>query len=238
LVLNPGNGPIRDPRLTAASIGLLKDSQPEVRAVAARTLGDDWNPKYAAPLVEALNDNDVEVRWQAEYGLEHHLSEITNYIPYFHAMLNDRNLGTRAVCFKLLRQLHVPMSREDLLAVFQAPSMGVVWDAYREFAEVTGGNVSDADDVALLQNSDPNIRGGLGLVILYQNADKKAVELALPLLKDPEIPVRIRAAATLRALTGQHFTDEQAAEWENWWTENKAHFVVQLHPEELRPHLR
>jgi hypothetical protein len=235
LVLNPGNGPIRDPRLTAASIGLLKDSQPEVRAVAARTLGDDWNPKHAALLVEALNDNDVEVRWQAEYGLEHHLSEITNYIPHFHAMLKDRNLGTRAVCFKLLRQLRVPMSREDLLAVFQAPSMGVVWDAYREFAEVTGGNVSDADDVALLQNSDPNIRGGLGLVILYQNADKEAVELALPLLKDSEIPVRIRAAATLRALTGQHFTDEQAAEWENWWTENKAHFVVQLHPEELRP---
>jgi HEAT repeat protein len=234
-VLNPMDGPIRDPRLTAASIGLLKDSEPKVRAVAARTLGDDWNPKYAAPLVEALNDNDVEVRWQAEYGLEHHLSEITNYIPHFHAMLKDRNLGTRAVCFKLLRQLRVPMSREDLLAVFQAPSVGVVWDAYREFAEVTGGTVSDADDVALLQNSDPNIRGGLGLVILYQNADKEAVELALPLLKDPEIPVRIRAAATLRALTGQHFTDEQAAEWENWWTENKAHFVVQLHPEELRP---
>jgi len=234
-VLNPMDGPIRDPRLTAASIGLLKDSEPKVRAVAARTLGDDWNPKHATLLVEALNDNDVEVRWQAEYGLEHHLSEITNYIPHFHAMLKDRNLGTRAVCFKLLRQLRVPMSREDLLAVFQAPSMGVVWDAYREFAEVTGGTVSDADDVALLQNSDPNIRGGLGLVILYQNADKEAVELALPLLKDPEIPVRIRAAATLRALTGQHFTDEQAAEWENWWTENKAHFVVQLHPEELRP---
>jgi hypothetical protein len=58
--------------------------------------------------------------------------------------------------------------------------------------------------------------------------------MALPLLKDPEIPVRVRTAATLRALTGQHFTGEQADEWEKWWAENKANFVVELHPEELR----
>jgi hypothetical protein len=149
-------------------------------------------------------------------------------------MLKDRNLGTRAVAFQLLHRLHVPLSREDLLAVFQAPSLGVVWDAYREITEAMGGTVSDAEDLSLLQNSEPNIRGGLGLVILYQNADKQAVEMALPLLKDPEIPVRVRTAATLRALTGQHFTGEQADEWEKWWAENKANFVVELHPEELR----
>jgi len=91
--------------------------------------------------------------------------------------------------------------------------------------------------VPLLQNSEPLARM-IGVGVLYQNADKQSVELALPLLKDSERMVRARTAATLRALTGQHFTNEQAGEWEKWWNENKTNFVVQLHPEELRPQRR
>jgi ferric-dicitrate binding protein FerR (iron transport regulator) len=59
--------------------------------------------------------------------------------------------------------------------------------------------------------------------------------MALPLLKDAEPPIRMRAAATLRAMTGQHFTEEQVDQWQAWWTANQAHFTVELHPEELRP---
>lgn len=105
---------------------------------------------------------------------------------------------------------------------------------FYELSQYTDRDVTDTEALPLLRNSDPNIRGGLALVILYQNADKQAVEMTFPLLKDPEQLVRMRAAATLRALTGQHFTAEQTTEWENWWAENKTNFVVELHPDELR----
>ena len=239
-ILDPMSGPIRDPRLTAASVAWLKDSEPEVRAAAVEVLADysNWNPKFVAPLVETLSDKDVKVRWAAENGLEHHLSDIVNFVPQFQALLKDKNPGIQACGFEILHRLRVSVTRDDLLAIFKAPSLRAVWDAYTELKEVTGEDISDADAVSLLQNPDPDVRGGIGLRTLYQNADKRAVEMALPLLKDPEPLVRMRAAQTLRALTGQHFTDEHAGEWEKWWNENKTHFAVQLHPEELRPQRR
>lgn len=98
-------------------------------------------------------------------------------------------------------------------------------------------DLSNEEVVPLLKNSEPLARM-IGLAVLYQNAKPQSVELALPLLKDPEKALRARTAAMLRALTGQHFTDEQADEWEKWWNENKMNFTVQLHPEELRPQRR
>ena len=88
----------------------------------------------------------------------------------------------------------------------------------------------------MLQNIEPFARV-FGLDILYRNADKQSVELALPLLQDSDELVRLKTAQTLRAMTGQHFTETQNNEWTKWWTENKTNFVVQLHPEELRPQL-
>jgi hypothetical protein len=75
----------------------------------------------------------------------------------------------------------------------------------------------------------------IGLKILYKNAERQSVELAMPLLNDPERAVRLRTARTLRALTGQHFTDKQVDQWQAWWMSNKTNFVVQVDPEELVP---
>jgi hypothetical protein len=229
--------PIHDPRLGAAALPLLKDPDPKIRAAAAMILNGNWNDQCVAPLIDALTDTNGEVRVFAEEGLTGHPSEITKYIPHFQELLKDPNPGIRAVSYELLRHLNVPMTKDDLLGIFQASDMGVgvVWDAYNDFKQLTGREPTDAEDQTLLQNPEMNLRGGLGLVILYQNADKQAVEMALPLLNDPEPGVRARAAATLRALTGQQFTDEQTAGWTNWWTENKTNFVADLHPEELRP---
>jgi hypothetical protein len=227
---NSRNGPIRDPRLTQASLAWITDPEPEVRTAAAILLGDDWNSTRVAPLITALSDDNAEVRWAAESGLEHHPSETASCIPRFRAMLMDTNSGVRGVAFQLLNRQHVSLSRDELLAVFKAPVMGAVWPAYEQL-KAMGEKISDSDAMPLLQNEDPNIRGGLGLVILSQNADPEAVEMALPLLHDPEMAVRVRAADTLRALTGEPFGYEQSAEWEKWWTENKTKLVVRPQPE-------
>jgi hypothetical protein len=87
----------------------------------------------------------------------------------------------------------------------------------------------------LLQNSDPFARM-TSVTILYNMANKESVELALPLLKDQDRFVKELAGSTLRALTGQDFTDDQADEWHAWWDENKANFVVQLRREKFGLH--
>ncbi|MDR3456227.1 MAG: DUF2330 domain-containing protein [Verrucomicrobiae bacterium] len=233
-ILDPMRGSLRDERFTEPSLALLQDPEPEVRTAAANVLGDfsHWNPKFVAPLVAALNDDNVEVRVAAESGLEHHPADVSGSIPQLQAMLK-KNPGTRASAFEVLHRLNVPVARADLLAIFEVPRLGAVWDAYNQLKNETGKDISLAEAPPLLQNPDPNVRGGLGLQILYQNAGKPAVEMALPLLKDPEKLVQIRAAQTLRAMTGQPFTEEPAGAWENWWALNKTNFVAQLHPEEL-----
>jgi hypothetical protein len=95
-------------------------------------------------------------------------------------------------------------------------------------------DISNEEAKPLFQNPDPLARM-IGLIILYDNANKQSIDMALPLLNDPERSIRLRAAGILRALTGQHFTADQPDEWKQWWASNKTNFVVEQHPEELHP---
>ncbi|MGP8021124.1 MAG: HEAT repeat domain-containing protein [Limisphaerales bacterium] len=86
------------------------------------------------------------------------------------------------------------------------------------------GTMFDNDATFLLQNLHPVARMR-GLDVLCWHPEKQSVELALPLLKDPDKLVRSKAAQTLRVLTSQHFTEDQADQWQAWWTINKTNFV-------------
>ncbi|HUC84032.1 MAG TPA: HEAT repeat domain-containing protein, partial [Candidatus Acidoferrales bacterium] len=221
--------PVHDPRLNSAGAVLLKDPDPVVRAAAVHMLFESWDPQCTASLVEAMADEDPEVRGSASGVLAAHQSEVKGYLPRVKALLKDKNPNVRAVAFELLHRMRVPVAAEDLLGVFPASdAFGFVWDAFNDYTELTGKDVPDSQALPLLQNTNPSLRC-LGLSILYHNADKQAVEMALPLLMDREPEVRSRAAALLRGLTGQHFTETQAGEWEKWWVANKANFAIQLH---------
>jgi HEAT repeat protein len=63
-----------------------------------------------------------------------------------------------------------------------------------------------------------------GLKILERNGDAKAVELTLPLLKDPNSVIRSRAFTTLQSITGQNLSRTDAAKWEEWWAANRSTF--------------
>ena len=91
--------------------------------------------------------------------------------------------------------------------------------------------------MALLQNSEAYARMQ-GVTMLYRNAiqrheDKQSVALALPILKDPNRFVAELAGSTLRSLTGQDFAGDEVDKWNNWWNENKTHFVAHRRPEEF-----
>jgi HEAT repeat protein len=232
-----GYGPIRDSRLTQAALNWLKDSEPSVRYAGVQMLTDysNWNPKNAEPLVGMLRDDDASVRHAAMFGLPRFRGDLGKYVPAFEEMLKDKNPGIQLSGLQMLQRLQVEIPRQDLLPFFKSSDWEVLDAAYALLRD-RQEKLSDDDALILLQNPQA-VAQLLGLSILSQNPEKQSVELALPLLRAPDELVRLKAAQTLRALTGKHFTEDQTDEWVKWWMENKTNFVVHLHPEELRPRL-
>ncbi len=234
-IFNRGYGVVLDPRLTSSALTWLKDSESSVRMAGVSMLTEypNWNPTNAEFLVPMLHDSDSGVRHRLAFALPRFRNDLGKYIPAFQEMLDDKDLNIRVSAVEMLERLNVVIPVKDLLPLFSVHdslSQGLVAQAfYRE-------SVSNDEIIPLLQNPEPVARL-VALRILYQNANKQSVELALPLLNDSDQQVRMHAAATLRALSGQHFTADQQDQWQQWWTANKTKFVVQLHPEELQPRL-
>ena len=229
------DGTIHDPRLTAAAINWLKDSEPEVRMAGVSMMTFNWKPEVAEPLIAMLRDKNADVRHfvTGMLGSARFFNDMENYVPVFKQMLKDKNPDIQEASLYILQHLHVEIPREDLLPFFRSSDWQVLDAAWAQLRD-QNEKLSDDDILVLLQNPQP-VAQLLGLGILNQNPEKQSVELALPLLQAPDEIVRLKAAQTLRTLTGQHFTENQADEWGKWWVENKTNFVVQLHPEELRP---
>ena len=224
---------VRDPRMTEAAVAWLKASEPEIRMAGVDVLTGNWDPKFADPLVALLCDEDAGVRHAVAFALPRFRSDMGKYIPVFQQMLKEKNAGVQWSGLEMLQRLQVEIPREDLLPFFKSSdpeTLGVAFSQLR----VQDEKLSDTEALALLQNPQPVARL-LGLRVLDQNPEKQSVELALPLLLDPDELVRLKAAQTLQALTGQQFTEDQTEEWTKWWIENKTNFVAQPPAEELRP---
>jgi len=208
---------------------LITDSDPAARRFAVLHGADDTEF-----LLKAMHDEDFQVAGLAGGNLMHSLMYrpgAKKYIPQVQEMLKDEKLSTRAAALEALRGVQIKIPREDLLQFFTMTNLSVVWTACTKLDQ-EGEEISNPDLIPMLNNGDPTVRM-LGLKLLYGNAEKSGVDLALPLLRDSEPQVVGRAEAVLRGLTGQHF--KQAGEWERWWNENKATFGVQQHPEEFMP---
>src|SRR5208283_2905163 len=216
-------GSISDPRLTHVAVAWLKDSEPEVKMAGIETLTEysNWNPTNAELLVPVLRDPDRRVRHELAFALPRFRNDLGNYFPFIYEMLKDKDLNIRVSAVEMLERLSVPIPVEDLLPLFNLQdslSLGLVAQAlYHE-------DVSNDEIIPLLQNPEPLARV-VALNIFSKNANKLSVELALPLLHDPDEIVRLKAAQTLRELTGQNFSEDQADEWGNWWKTNKSQFV-------------
>jgi HEAT repeat protein len=238
-ILENERPPITDPQLFRTAVALLNDSEPKVRQAAVYSLLDNWDPKYVEALVVASRDADEDVARAADYGLGRHKEDVQKYIPALETQLQDKDLRVRASAVKLLMYLGEmdQVSREVLLSLMSLPDQEVIGALIGQFRSKGPDrriNLSDDEVAPFLQNTEPLARL-MGLNVLYQNAGSQSVQMTLPLLKDAEPGIRGRAAAVLRAMTGQHFTEDQADQWQAWWTANQAHFTVELHPEELHP---
>jgi hypothetical protein len=227
-------GTLSDPRITEASVSWLKDSQPEVRLAGLTVLTDygHWDPQRAETLVAALRDKDASVRRQAIFALPRFRADMERFVPEFRTMLNDSDPAIQSAGLEILQRLGRAIPREALLRLFNSSDSETLGWVNQQLMR-QDEKISDEDAMGLLENPEPMGRQ-LGLRILARNPEKQSVELALPLLRDPDEIVRLQAAQTLRALTRQTFSEDQAGEWAKWWTQNKGHFVAQTFPERSR----
>ncbi len=224
--------PLRDPRLAKCLPELFKDAEPGVRLNAALAAQDNWNPGFVEPLIGLFRDRDDEVRQEATACLARHTEDTAGYIPVFRKMLEEQNPGIKASALRMLVNLREKFSRAELLQLAAVPQNEVVGMAVYELGDTP---ISCAEAVPLLHNPETLARL-FGLIALLDNANTQSVDLALPLLNDPNVFVKKKAAAILRVLTGQHFPPDQPTQWEKWWAANRATFTVAIHPEELHPH--
>ena len=235
-IFNRHYGSIYDPRLTKAAVYWLKDSEPEVRVAGVSLLTEysNWNPTNADLLASMLRDPDRRVRHELAFALPRFRNDLGKYIPVFYEMLKGKDMDIRVSAVEMLERLSVPIPVEDLLPLFNVHddlSLGLVGQAlYRE-------DVSNDEVIPLLQNPDPSARM-VALNIFSKNANKQSVELALPLLRDPDELVRLKAAQTLRELTGQNFSEDQADEWGKWWMTNKNQFISPFYTRAIRSYTR
>ena len=216
---------------------LFHDSEPEVRWTALETAITVDVRKYASEFAHLINDEVPEIRDRAASGLG--LASFSTfgtnppslkYAPQLLALLKHDDPADKVAALRTLRSSGLPLPREQILPLLKETQSRRVLMGYSALRE---SRITCDEAIPLLRHSRATVKI-IGLRVLYENAEKQSVELALPLLRDSKQLVRNRAAATLRALTGQHFTADQAKQWQTWWAENKSHFTIELHPDELK----
>ena len=209
---------------------LLKDSEPKVRKYATEAVARHWTPQLAEVLVGLLSDENRDVRQAASDGLRHHPEDTSKFIPAFQEMLTKENHPGQAAALRLLLELRVTIPREDLLRLFKSRQEDSLASAYGLLWKT---QITCEEAAPLLHN--PTLMGRqLGLKVLYQNGSRQAVELAIPMLRDPDERVKSSVHRLLQRLTGQDLPPDPPEKWEQWWTENGSTFTPKEQPS-LKP---
>jgi HEAT repeat protein len=191
-------------------LALLNDAEPNVRLHALQVLSK-INPKAIsqAALIEALKDSNQDVQSSVLHILwkmDRDAVPRSELLP----LLGSSRFEIVTIAFQLLREgktpsvpASLPASRTKLRA---SPPETL--------------NISSLEAAPLIMNRLTMARL-LGLGVLRRNGDVKAIELSLPLLRDTNSIVRARAFSLIRAVSGQNISDNDPAQWEKWWAENK-----------------
>lgn len=221
-----GGGPSmgQDPRVLDYLLVLFKDPEAEVRMDAAEAAGANWNPKFAEPLVNLLQDENEGVQRAATFALKRNYQGRAQNIPALLPLLKNTNLMVRASALEVISDPNVPIAREDVLPLLGSTNMRVVSMA---LSRLERDGIS-YDELTPLLHSDSMLVRLTGLSVLQRlDNNNTVIEMVLPLLRDPEQPVRGRAWKLLEKLSGQEIPPNQPDRWEKWWLENKYTLILE-----------
>jgi HEAT repeat protein len=200
------------PERTSVYLALLADADPNVRlhALLVATWINRYNPsprvlEEALKLLKDLNEDVQGAAVHALWQMNHEAIPRADVLP----LLNSSRFDTVMVAMRLVEGnglIQRPLSEAETVA--------------REEA-LRARRLTSTEATVLATNRLSQVRL-TSLKILERNGDAKAVELVLPLLRDPNSVVRSRAFATLQAISGTSVSENDPAKWEKWWADNKA----------------
>jgi len=213
----------RDQRVLDYLPVLFKDPAPEVRMDAADAAGSHWNPKFAEPVINLLQDENEGVQHAAVFALKRNHQRRSENLPVLLKMLRDENLMARANALEVISMANVPVPQEDVLPLLSVTNVHVVNIALYRLGR---DGVSYEELEPVLHNRLMLARlAGLSFLERLEN-NKEAIGLIIPLLRDPEKPVQGRAWRLLRQLAGQEIPQDQPDKWERWWADNKTALIL------------
>lgn len=165
----------------------------------------DKKPGYLDPVIPLSSDDNTDVRDAAVFVISQAQDELPKYAPVFKKMLADTNTAVRVSGLRLAFAAGVTttMDRNEWLALLKIPdkrALGIAATYFRGRDHKYA--LSDDEAVTLLQNTEPLARL-IGLNVLRQHADSRAIELARPLLNDPDPTVKFTAQRAMQQMTGQ-----------------------------------
>jgi HEAT repeat protein len=212
-------GEFKAKQAASVLIYTLKNTSHTVRAAACKALGRIADPEAVAPLLSLLDDDTFEVRKSATEAL---ISFDDKRIPPKVAkLLNDENDYVRIAAITLLNDKVDPKTAK---AIREALEKNRVPDVRRIAAEALGG-LKDTHSVALLseaitEDTNAAVREACA-VALGKIGDESATPALIEALKDEYKDVQLRAAYSLKDLTGENFGRDYA-KWSNWHRSSSA----------------
>lgn len=192
---------VSDPRVKAAVPALLKNPEPNARlaAIDFLTSGTNQAPDTLVELLPLLADSDAKVR---EYTITaiSRSPDVEKFAPLFHKMLTDTNPAARLAGLRVINMKGLPISNDELFRFFKMPDRAAISISTGYFRNMYGRYaLSNKQAIPLLHNTEPLGRI-IGLRILGQNAADDSIELATPLLDDPNPTVQHSAALVISRL--------------------------------------
>jgi HEAT repeat protein len=219
-----------DAKFVEPIIALLHDSNPEIRAEASECLlaheGRAETAKYAA----MANDADPNVQICALAVLVKLNPEAIPREPLL-KLLKHANPDVQNAALHILWKANRNdlASRGDLLPLLNSErleniqiALNLIEKSSRSRPEPernTARSLTVAEAVPLVTNRFAEARL-TGLSVLQQSADPKAIELTLPLLRDPNPIVRNCAFIAMKTMAGETLSETDPAKWEIWWKTN------------------
>jgi hypothetical protein len=233
---------LHDQRLVEPLLTLLKDEVPQVRFHAVMATTSNWDPRFVDPLISLFRDPRPQIHHQAVRWLKLH--EPADRAPIYLELLNDPNPDVQWCALAVVSQINRSViPRAALLRLLGSSRLETVslalnllrgdqsrnlppgpWSQLLPPSVPEQTNPLSSAEAAPLMTNQFTMARLMGLKVLRENADAKAVELALPLLRDTNSIVRNRVFALLQTVSGQDIPQNDPTKWEQWWAANKATF--------------
>jgi HEAT repeat protein/beta-lactamase regulating signal transducer with metallopeptidase domain len=182
-----------DPRMVAALVAALKDSDKEVRETAMNALIQMRDPSIFEPLVQALKDTSPDVREQAVHGLVRLRDR--RAIDPISALVKDANASVREAVVHALGQFKDPRTFDPMVTALKDENPSVREQAAHALGQMRDPRAVDPLTVAL-KDANADVREQAAHA-LGQIRDKRAAAALAGAIKDTDPDVREQAVFAL-----------------------------------------